>query len=135
MLKKYKSKSCVSLSVVLPTGGTTHISFSPVTGSGSVFYTENEKLQAGLESHPKFGKLFSLDSQPVVSAKPAAKSKAKAADTASDGKNQLKEMEMSCNDDAKDYLVEKFGISRTKLRSREQIESAGIANGIKFIWA
>ena len=149
MLKKYKSKSCVSLSVVLPTGGTTHISFNPITGGGSVYYTNNEKIQAGLEKHPKYGKLFKLENEvtPSVEAvKPSGKAEGTTAEkpdgdaagtTAADktAGTALKEIKMSCNDDAKDYLVEKFGISRTKLRSRAQIEAAGISNGIKFVWA
>ena len=146
MLKKYNSKSCVSLSVVLPTGGTTHISFNPVTGGGSVYYTSNEKIQAGLESHPKFGKLFKLegDVKPSMKViKPSGKPESTTADAKTENPAEekagagtsLKEVKMSCNDDAKDYLVEKFGISRTKLRSRAQIESAGISNGIKFVWA
>jgi hypothetical protein len=150
MLKKYKSKSCVSLSVILPTGGTTHISFNPVTGGGSVFYTDNAKIQAGLEKHPKFGKLFTLDGA-VTKSKPLDKKlknieypKAEKADPVQDQVSKdeatvtddakLKEVEMTCNDDAKDYLVDKFGISRTKLRNRTQIEEAGKAKGIKFVW-
>ena len=163
MLKKYKSKSCISLSVALPTGGTTHVSFNPVTGGGSVFYTSNEKIQAGLEKHPKFGRLFTLDVAAAVPQPTEQHRTGKAAVTKpknveqsvpkgdnvlqngddSDGKTvshstddevELKPVEMSCNDDAKDYLVDKFGISRTKLRNRTQIEESGKANGIKFVW-
>ena len=61
MLKRYKSKSCISLSVKLSTGGTTHVSFTPQTGGGSVYYTDNEKVQEGLEKHPKYGKLVYED--------------------------------------------------------------------------
>lgn len=144
MLKKYKSKSCVSLSVVLPTGGTTHISFNPITCGGSVYYTNNEKIQAGLEKHPKYGRLFTLDTTANASEKKAAakpqptnqpSGNTEGTATTETTTKTLKEVKMSCNDDAKDYLVEKFGISRTKLRSRAQIEASGEANGIKFVLA
>lgn len=137
-MKKYKSKSCVSLSVVLPTGGTTHISFNPITGGGSVFYTSNELLQAGLEKHPKYGKLFKLDETGNANVKKAEENplptEQPTAEVEGTAGTSLKEMKMSCNDDAKDFLVDKFGISRTKLRSRVQIEAAGEAHGIKFVW-
>ena len=40
---------------------------------------------------------------------------------------------ITCLDDAKDYLSEKFGISRTKLRSKKAIEEAAAENGIEFV--
>lgn len=44
----------------------------------------------------------------------------------------VQKIEVPSLEDAKAYLVENFGISRTKLRSRKQIEEAGAANGIEF---
>ena len=143
MLKKYKSKSCVSVSVMLPTGGNTHISFSPVTGGGSVYYTDNEKIQAGLERHPKYGRLFVVDNTPAqkavgkVGGRPEAGASVTAAVEAAAGKAEKKavEVRMSCNDDAKDYLADKFGISRSKMRSRGEIEKVASENGVKIIWS
>lgn len=128
------------MNVTLSTGGNTHISFSAITGGGSVYYTKNPIIQQGLESHPKYGKLFTLESSTpsrLSNEAPAAKPNgAPTGTTASAGAQapQVKEIKAACNDDAKDYLVERFGISRTKLRTRAQIEAAGTANGIKFIW-
>ena len=148
MLKRYKSKSCVSINVVLPTGGNTHVSFSAVTGGGSVYYTDNENIQKGLESHPKYGRLFvedkTLAAQQAEAAKQAA---AKAQATAGAGNeaaaeqqgtvkegNDFVEVKMACNDDAKDYLADKFGVSRSKMRSRADIEKVAADNGLKIIW-
>lgn len=39
-------------------------------------------------------------------------------------------MEFSCNDDAKDYLEQKFGVQRTKMTTRANIEAIGKANGV-----
>jgi hypothetical protein len=153
MLKKYKAKSCISISVVLATGGNTHISFNPVTGGGSVYYTENEKIQAGLEAHPKYGRLFvedkTLAAQQAGAAKQAAAKQAAAkaqatagADneaaaepqpTGKEGKEAV-EVKMSCNDDAKDYLADKFGVSRSKMRSRADIEKVAADNGVNIVW-
>lgn len=135
MLKKYKSKSCVSINVVLPTGGNTHICFSAKTGGGSVYYTENETIQKGLEGHPKYGKLFVLENE-MAAKKPSAKVQ-KAAVTAEQpakAENKLVEVKMSCNDDAKDYVADKFGVSRSKMRSRTDIEKVAAENGVKIIW-
>ena len=197
MLKKYSSRSCVSVSVRLSTGSSTHLSFTPRTGGGSVFYTDNEKLQEGLEKHPKFGKLFKLeevieDKKPKKGASPAGKAagteaglgenaqevhgesgqevdgaesgqvqgdgsptgetagtaadaQGDDADTGTDdavdgdedeaqGGTTLKEVTVTCNDDAKDYLAEHFGVSRTVLRNRAIMDSTAEANGVKFIW-
>ena len=46
----------------------------------------------------------------------------------------VQKIEVPSLEDAKAYLVENFGISRTKLRSRKQIEEAGAANGVEFVF-
>lgn len=142
MLKKYKAKSCVSISVVLPTCGTTHVSFSPLTGGGSVLYTDNAILQEGLEKHPKFGKLFVLVEHEQSTAKanqPAEEEEAPEPSTQEQPSpdspsGPVRTVEMQNNEDAKEYLAEKFGISRSKLRSRAAIDEAAKANGVQFIW-
>lgn len=131
MLKKYKAKSCLSITVSLPQGGTTHIKFSPHTGNGSVLYTDDEALQIGLERHPKFGRLFKLD---VI---PSSINEPDTTEELSDDNKQditIRSVEMSCNDDAKDFVADRFGISRSKLRTRPQIEKAAQEHGIKIVW-
>ena len=135
MLKKYSAKSCVSVSVVLPTGGTTHVTFTPRSTGGSVYYTVNPNIQTGLETHPKFGKLFSLDKeQPKESAKTASKTAASAPAKETTKPKEPRTIEMSIVEDAKDYLATKFGISRSKLRTKAECEAAALANGFKIIW-
>lgn len=63
-MKKYTSKSDISLSVQMGSGGSVRVSFSPVTGGGSVFYTDDSQLQAAMEKHAKFGKLFKEEEVP-----------------------------------------------------------------------
>lgn len=129
MMKIYKAKSHISLNVRLAGGGVRHVSFNSLTIGGSEFYTEDERLQRGLESHPKYGKLFKLEKeiepvQKAVSVSQQAEPESKAP--------KAKSVKVPSLEDAKAYLVENFGISRTKLRSRKQIEDAGAANGIEF---
>lgn len=46
----------------------------------------------------------------------------------------LTQVEFSCNDDAKDFLEQKFGYVRSKLRNREDITAAAKAHGIEIIF-
>ena len=43
-------------------------------------------------------------------------------------------MEFSCNEDAKDYLAEKYGVVKSKLLTRKAIEDAAKENGIDIVW-
>lgn len=157
MLKKYRAKSNVSISVVLPSKKSLHVTFLPMTGGSSVYYTEDEDEQKALESHYKFGKLFKLEELPEETAtENTTKMKGKTAktktETPTDGdtdgdtndntddseddpdksETELTTISVSCLDDAKDYLSDKFGISRTKLRSKKSIIEAAEQNGIVF---
>lgn len=150
MIKKYQSKSCVSLSVLLENGNSLHVSFDGLTGGGSVFYTDNEELQTALANHPKFGKLFK-EVEIVVPAKvtkPKAVVKKAAAfseggeavvDPAEEAEEETvatgKEVHVSCWEDAKNHLADAYGISRTKLRSQKSITEAAEANGIVFVFS
>lgn len=44
----------------------------------------------------------------------------------------LTQVEFSCNDDAKDYLEQTFGLVRSKLHNREDIINAGKAHGVEI---
>lgn len=44
------------------------------------------------------------------------------------------QVKVSSVEDAKDYLVDKFGIASSKLRTRAACIAAGEENGIEFIW-
>ena len=176
--KKYIAKSHISLSVRVSDKASAHITFSALTGGGSVFYTDDENLQQALEKHHKFGKLFKEDKtfteQTVVKkAKAATPVKVEATtkpattpnptednnaedkkaddntpinptesdmddsnaeeDNTTEAEGNVTKITITCLDDAKDYLSEKFGISRTKLRSKKAIEEAAADNGIEFV--
>ena len=54
-------------------------------------------------------------------------------DNTTEAEGNVTKITITCLDDAKDYLSEKFGISRTKLRSKKAIEEAAADNGIEFV--
>lgn len=123
--KRYIAKSLVSISVRISDKANSHITFAPQTGgTKSVLYTDNEELQKALEAHPRFGKLFHLDTsfQPKVAvAAPAPAAK------------RTKKIKVSCLDDAKEYLCDKFEVSRTKLNSEKSIIEFAASKNIEFV--
>ena len=52
----------------------------------------------------------------------------------SESASALTPVEFSCNDDAKDYLEQTFGLVRSKLRNREDIVAAGKAQGVEIMF-
>lgn len=126
MLKKYASNSEVSLSVPMAGGGSARVTFSPVTGGGGVYYTEDEELQAAMEKHAKFGKLFHEEEIPDEQEEET--------DSADADAQEEVTFEANCTNDAKDYLCERFGASRTKLRTRASCDEFAKAHGVTIVY-
>lgn len=126
MLKKYSSKTQISINVRLESGKSLHVAFSPITGGSSLYYTEDENVQMALEKHYHYGTLFTGSVVEHVEPKKTAEPKDK------DAKSSMKEITVSCADDAKDYLSDRFGVSRTKMRSVKAIQESAHAFGVVF---
>lgn len=127
---KFVSKSHVALNVVLPNGASAHVAFKEQTGKGSVFYTADEDLAVSLRNHQKFGKLFKEEQ--LAAPKPVTTKKVKKEAPAAEDTENVKTF--SNNEDAKDFLAERHGISRSKLRTRAAIETAAKSVGITIEW-
>lgn len=131
---KFISKSHVAINVIMPGGKNVHISFMEMTGGGSAYTTNNVDMANALRQHNKFGKLFK---EVAVVEKPAVKkaTPAKPAEAQNGaGGDGTKEMSFKNNEDAKDYLAERFGISRSKMKTRAAIEESAKQVGIKVKW-
>ena len=158
-MKKYIANTTISVSVTLPNGGNTRVSFSALTDGTSVYYTDDKEIQRALEHHYKFGKLFRLvgEENAAENTPTAAKASkkntsrspkketqketpAEAADegeTRTDGEGEEeasapKEVSVSDLDAAKDYIAENFGVVRTKLKTEEIIKETALSYGIIF---
>lgn len=153
-MKKYIAKTNVSVNVVLANGKNHHVAFSPLTGGGSVYYTDIPELQAALEAHYKFGRLFKIDQsyaeekvRPKKEKKPKAEEPTEEENTPAEDIVAEPEAEVESEeeaeeesnvivvtdaDEAKDYLCEHYGLSRTKIKSLKAIKEAAAANGITF---
>ena len=145
MIKSYKANTNISINVVLPgSKKNLHIAFVPMSDGSSFFSTENEEIQQGMERHYKFGSLFRFvgasDTGKPRNAPAKAKTKEERAPEEAEGTGENGESEagttvkVTVTDlaSAKDYLADKFGISRTLLRSTKAIMEQAAAHGIEF---
>lgn len=136
MTKTYKASTNVSINVVLSSKKNLHISFVPLSNGSSTFTTSNKELIRAIESHYNFGKLFRLYSQQDEdeNTKDAAEQRATtdADEQGETSEDIVKIITVSDLAAAKDYLADKFGISRTALRSKKAIDEQAAAKGIEF---
>jgi len=128
--KRYDALTEISLNLIVG-GCRKHVSFLPRTNGASYYVTRDESVQSALERHPWFGIRFSLrvdDVPPVFVPSPSSSSVA--------GSNAepcgLSVVDVRCWSDAKDYLVEHYGVSRTKVRVQSSIISFAASVGIEF---
>lgn len=130
MTKHYSSDSQIAVNVVLSSGKSMHVSFTPLSNGSSVYSTDSEDVQEALERHYRFGSLFVLDHSDDPDGSVDSE-----VDTGpgTDHKGEdFKPVKVSDIGEAKDYLADTFGVSRTSLRSQKAILEAAKANGIVF---
>lgn len=109
-----------------------HLSFIALSNGGSAFSTDSEELQNAIERHYRFGDLFTLDHN--------IEEPKNTSETANEEYTPVKESEdgniqkITVNDlgEAKNYLADTLGISRTSLRSLKTILEVAKANNIEF---
>lgn len=131
MTKHYISDSHIAINVTLNGGESMHLSFIALSNGGSVFSTDSEELQKAIERHYRFGDLFTLDH---------VEEPKNTSETANEEYTSVKESEdgniqkITVNDlgEAKNYLADTLGISRTSLRSLKTILEVAKANNIEF---
>ena len=125
MTKTYKSGSDISISVQLAGKKSLHISFTPSSDGTSTYTTKDASVQAAIEKHYRFGKLFRL-----ASVEDERKPKEKPVQAAPVKKNE--EISVPDLSVAKDILADRFGISRTLLRTKDAIMEHAAAHGVVF---
>lgn len=132
MIKHYKAKTDISINVVLKNGANMHISFIALSDGQSEFYTDNKDIQDALERHHRYGKLFKcigvVENTPTVNRVPAKE------ESIIENEQEQKVVKIRVNDlsEAKDYVADNFGISRTLLRSKKSIIDAAAIHNIEF---
>lgn len=126
MVKHYTSDSHISINVVLKSGKSCHISFIPLSSGGSVFSTSIEDVQKALEKHYRYGSLF------VLSGEEREDESAVKVTESSVSESKGIVVHVSDFGEAKDYLADKHGVSRTSLKSQKSILDAAATLGVMF---
>ena len=118
----------VKMKLDFTNGSVTAFGVAPAT-----FTTKDELTQYIIEGSDQFqkGRIRLIATYPME----APKAEVKAEEPKPEAEEQpLKEVKVSSLDDAKEYLIENFGMASSKLRSRVQIVNGAKINGVKFIW-
>lgn len=131
MKKIYKSKSSISINVVLKGKQNLHVSFAPSSDGTSSLVTSDPVLQAAIERHYRFGSLFYIAEaiepeveQPVEDVHE---------EEPSQKEQQLQKVSVSDFGSARDYLADQFGVSRTSTKSIAKVIEVAKAHGVEFV--
>lgn len=128
MLKVYKAASCIS-TTVRSGDRLMRVVFEPLSRGGSYYATRDTAEQEAIESHPEFGLSFNLE-RAVDEEKEAETRKAQ---QVQDEASQIIKHEVDSLAEAREYLADKFGISRTQLRSKVAILEAAKNNNVELV--
>lgn len=126
---------------------------SPSGAQPAYFMTKDPITQFVIENSKEFKKGFIVlvmqqelpgvhprmaipKTQAAAPVQAAVEERAQVADAGeqSGDKGEKTQVKVSSVEDAKDYLVDKFGIASSKLRTRAACIAAGEENGIEFVW-
>ena len=131
MYKKYQAGTDLSFSVMVG-NERVRVVFDGKTMGCSIYGTRDEKLQKAIESHYWFKDKFFLV-EAVDEKKEAAEAKKRAAaKTKKKSAEEKKTHIVTDFEDARDYLAETFGVSRSKLKTKEDILSIAKEKGVEL---
>lgn len=131
MYKKYQAGTDLSFSVMVG-NERVRVVFEGKTMGCSIYGTRDEKLQKAIESHYWFNDKFFLK-EAVDEKKEAAEAKKRAAaKTKKKAAEEKKTHIVTDFEDARDYLAETFGVSRSKLKTKEDILSIAQEKGVEL---
>lgn len=131
MYKKYQAGTDLSFSVMVG-NERVRVVFEGKTMGCSIYGTRDEKLQKAIESHYWFNDKFFLK-EAVDEKKEAAEAKKRAAvKTKKKAAEEKKTHIVTDFEDARDYLAETFGVSRSKLKTKEDILSISKEKGVEL---
>lgn len=131
MFNKYQAGSDLAFSVMVGNERMRIVFEGKSTGS-SVYMTRDPKVQKAIESHYWFkDKFFLVES--IDEKKEAAEAKKKAAAKAKKKEADEKKTHVVTDvEDAKDYLAETYGVSRSKMKTKEDILAIANEKGVEL---
>ena len=129
MFNKYQAGTDLAFSVMVG-DERMRIVFEGKTMGSSVYMTRDPKVQKAIESHYWFNdKFFLVES--IDEKKEASEAKKKAAAKAKKKEADEKKTHVVTDfEDAKDYLAETYGVSRSKMKTKEEILSVAQKHGV-----
>lgn len=131
MFKKYQAGTDLAFSVMVG-NERMRINFEGNTMGCGVYMTRDPKVQKAVESHYWFKDKFFLV-ETVDEKKEAAEVKKKAAaKTKKNVADEKKTHSVTDVEDAKDYLAETFGVSRSKMKTKEDILAIAKEKGVEL---
>ena len=131
MFKKYQAGTDLAFSVMVG-DERMRIVFEGKTMGCSVYMTRDTNVQKAIESHYWYKDKFFL-AESVDEKKEAAEDKKKAAAKAKKKMADEKKTHVVTDvEDAKDYLAETFGVSRSKMKTKEDILAIAKEKGVEL---
>lgn len=131
MFKKYQAGTDLAFSVMVG-DERMRIVFEGKTMGNSVYMTRDPKVQKAIESHYWFNDKFFL-AKSIDEKKEAAEAKKKAAAKAKKKVADEKKTHIVTDvEDAKDYLAETYGVSRSKMKTKEEILAVAQEHGVEL---
>ena len=131
MFKKYQAGTDLAFSVMVG-DERMRIVFEGKTMGCSVYMTRDTKVQKAIESHYWYKDKFFL-AESVDEKKEAAEDKKKAAAKAKKKMADEKKTHVVTDvEDAKDYVAETFGVSRSKMKTKEDILAISKEKGVEL---
>ena len=118
MKKYYSSDSHIAINILLENGNSMHIAFTPISNGGSTYNTEVEVIQNALENHYRYNDLFVLDREEDTNAPIEEPTQNTEEDPNQEEESNIRKVKVNDLGEAKDYLAETFGVSRTSLRGK-----------------
>lgn len=130
MFNTYQAGTDLAFSVMVG-NERVRIVFEGKTMGGSVYMTRDPKLQKAIESHYWFNDKFFL-AESVDEKKEAAEAKKKAAAKTKKKADEKKTHIVTDVEDAKEYLAETFGVSRSKMKTKDDILAIAKEKGVEL---
>lgn len=128
MFKTYQGYSDLAFNVKVD-GSLRRVVFDGQSKGTSIFATRDTKLQKAIESHSWFNNKYYLIEE-VDEKKLEADVKKKAAAKAKQTEEEKKTVTVEDVADAKDYLANTFGISRSKMKTKDDILAIAKENNV-----
>lgn len=130
MFNTYQAGTDLAFSVMVG-NERVRIVFEGKTMGSSVYMTRDPKLQKAIESHYWFKDKFFL-AESVDEKKEAAEAKKKAAAKTKKKADEKKTHIVTDVEDAKEYLAETFGVSRSKMKTKDDILAIAKEKGVEL---